>query len=183
MGVAINIVGQKFNRLLVLSDSGKRRSSIIWTCKCDCGNITDILGSSLKNGHTKSCGCFQKEKSSQTVALINKGKFGRLNHRWNPNLTDKERLYFRGYVEYKAWRQSVYVRDCFTCQNCLFDNSGNLIAHHLDSYADYPDKRLDIDNGITLCNICHDDFHKKYGKHHNTKEQFIEWRGNTIWQN
>lgn len=34
----------------------------MWICKCDCGNITKpIINSSLTTGHTKSCGCLEKE--------------------------------------------------------------------------------------------------------------------------
>lgn len=28
-----------------------------WKCKCDCGNETIVLGTSLRTGITKSCGC------------------------------------------------------------------------------------------------------------------------------
>jgi len=56
-----NLTGQKFNRLLVL----RRISSINGThyeCLCDCGNTTIVLGTHLKNGNTKSCGCLNIER-------------------------------------------------------------------------------------------------------------------------
>ena len=34
----------------------------VWTCKCDCGNTLDVLGFSLKNGDTTSCGCKKESK-------------------------------------------------------------------------------------------------------------------------
>ena len=32
-----------------------------WLCQCDCGNTKVVLGDKLKNGNTKSCGCYQQE--------------------------------------------------------------------------------------------------------------------------
>ena len=64
MAAKIDIVGQKFNRLVVLEDSKQRSASgsIKWKCQCDCGNITYATSTELRNGHKKSCGCLQKEK-------------------------------------------------------------------------------------------------------------------------
>ncbi len=61
----INLVGQKFNRLKVISRSDKRsKSGAIWECLCDCGNYTDVLGLKLRQGKTKSCGCYRKKLAS-----------------------------------------------------------------------------------------------------------------------
>lgn len=51
----------------------------------------------------------------------------------------------------------------------------DLTAHHLDGYSWCKEKRLDINNGITLCKECHEDFHIIYGTKNNTKEQFFEY--------
>ena len=55
----IEMEGKKFGMLTVVSESERTRSGdILWICKCECGNITHpIVGSNLRNGHTKSCGC------------------------------------------------------------------------------------------------------------------------------
>lgn len=56
------VPGDKFNRLTVLSFSGRnRKSMLIWKCKCDCGNETLALGSHLITGRKKSCGCLGRE--------------------------------------------------------------------------------------------------------------------------
>lgn len=36
----------------------------MWNCVCDCGKQTVVLGYNLKKGITKSCGCLQKETTS-----------------------------------------------------------------------------------------------------------------------
>ena len=57
-----DITGKKFNRLLVIKDSGERKcNNVVWLCKCDCGNICKVRGYKITSGHTKSCGCYQQE--------------------------------------------------------------------------------------------------------------------------
>ena len=59
-----NIIGRRFNRLVVIEDDGTRSSKgeIRWLCQCDCGNLYHALGYRLRNGRTKSCGCLNDEK-------------------------------------------------------------------------------------------------------------------------
>lgn len=108
---------------------------------------------------------------------------GEGNVRWNPNLTDREREYRRNIRGYKEWIKKVYTRDRFTCKNCSSSKSGTLIAHHLNGYDCFKDERLDVDNGITLCETCHKDFHSTYGYGKNTKEQFLKWYDNNLYAN
>lgn len=72
------------------------------------------------------------------------------------------------------WRKAVYQRDDYTCQKC-HQRSTFLNAHHICNYADYPEMRFDIDNGITLCKECHHLFHQTYGNRHNTRKQLEEF--------
>ena len=55
---AKNLTNQRFGKLVALYPTEKRDScrSIIWHCKCDCGNEIDISSHSLQQG-TQSCGC------------------------------------------------------------------------------------------------------------------------------
>ena len=74
--------------------------------------------------------------------------------------------------EYKEWRTKVYERDGYVCQICGETKSGSFNAHHLDGWDQHPDKRLDVDNGVTLCKACHMEFHLIYKYGGNKKEQF-----------
>lgn len=58
----IDITGKRFHRWLVLEKIGSTNKKIFWKCLCDCGNIRSVSGSSLKVGHTKSCGCYNLEE-------------------------------------------------------------------------------------------------------------------------
>lgn len=60
-----NLIGQKFNRLLVIELADYRiRNYKIWICQCDCGNKTSVNTSNLVGGYIKSCGCLGREISS-----------------------------------------------------------------------------------------------------------------------
>lgn len=57
-----DISNQKFERLTVLERvDNYRERYVVWKCKCECGNIVNVLGFNLKNGNVKSCGCLRKE--------------------------------------------------------------------------------------------------------------------------
>ena len=54
---------------------------------------------------------------------------------------------------YKNWRVSVYKRDDFQCQLCK--SKKRLEAHHIKRWAEFPQLRFDVNNGVTLCRGCH----------------------------
>ena len=63
----IDLTGRIFGRLTVLEDVGRtKRQQVIWRCLCECGNFVDVISSNLQRGHTQSCGCYNKERASET---------------------------------------------------------------------------------------------------------------------
>ena len=65
--------------------------------------------------------------------------------------------------EYREWRDAVFHRDNYTCQNCgARSAAGNpvyLHAHHMKPVAEEPLAAFDLDNGRTLCIECHRTHH------------------------
>lgn len=62
MPEVIPMIGKRFGRLTVLEECPSNKQGIFYKCVCDCGNITSpIIGSSLRLGKTKSCGCIARE--------------------------------------------------------------------------------------------------------------------------
>lgn len=61
----IDLTGQRFGRLTALSEHGKAKNGhTTWLCLCDCGNKVVSTVDHLRSGHTQSCGCLQRERST-----------------------------------------------------------------------------------------------------------------------
>lgn len=53
-----NLIGQRFNKLVVLKLAGSKSGNSQWLCQCDCGKQKIIAAGSLQQNLTKSCGCY-----------------------------------------------------------------------------------------------------------------------------
>lgn len=83
-----SLIGQRYGRLVVeevylkVTDEETGKSQMYAKCKCDCGNETEVLVTTLKSGKTLSCGCLQVEKSRRTKFLLSDDfigqRFGKL---------------------------------------------------------------------------------------------------------
>ncbi len=67
-------IGEKYNRLTVMhyfgatettSKTGKNRIKYLARVKCDCGNERTVVIGDIRNGKTKSCGCYIKDYTSK----------------------------------------------------------------------------------------------------------------------
>lgn len=98
-----DLTGMKFGRLTAISISGKDKwGAIIWRCKCDCGNYKNVRAYKLKNGNTKSCGCYFIESLSERTkkhGLLSGGK-PRIFTVWNDM---KARCFNKSEKAYKSY--------------------------------------------------------------------------------
>lgn len=65
------MIGQRFGRLTVLAEGPRAESTRKqrrWICRCDCGNERLVYVESLRRGLSKSCGCWNREKVSASLA-------------------------------------------------------------------------------------------------------------------
>lgn len=79
------MIGRKFGRLTVIAKGEKVPYSrqATWICQCSCGNVTSaIVGSRLRNGTTKSCGCIHREELKERKTTHGMAKT-RLNNIWH----------------------------------------------------------------------------------------------------
>lgn len=74
----IDLTGQKYNRLTVVRLSEERKfNRTTWVCVCDCGKEVLVAGNALRNGNTKSCGCYNRDVATERLyKLASEGKWG-----------------------------------------------------------------------------------------------------------
>lgn len=61
------MMGQKFGRLLVVSQAPSKHKRAQWNCLCDCGNVCVASGKFMRQGKKKSCGCLRTEASKKAI--------------------------------------------------------------------------------------------------------------------
>ncbi len=59
MANAIDMAGRRFGRLTAQEQAGRKHRQVVWKCSCTCGSTLTVLGSNLRNGNQKSCGCWR----------------------------------------------------------------------------------------------------------------------------
>jgi hypothetical protein len=69
MSKRIDLTGNRYGRLTVLHYVEKKSFRPRWLCKCDCGNIKETYGFSLKSGDTQSCGCLAIERTKEVNTI------------------------------------------------------------------------------------------------------------------
>ena len=155
--------GDVYGRLTVIDNTPSE--SLV---RCECGNIKYVNNFNLTSGKTKSCSCLRVDNMNN----IRVENYGEDHGMWKGG-TSTQRERFMQTKEYKNWRSEVFKRDNYTCHLCN-TRGYKLVAHHIKNYSEYLELRVDINNGIKLCEKCHTEFHNKYGYTNNKLSQIKE---------
>ena len=136
---------------------------------------TEATKQKMSNSH-KGINTWAKGKKKSLEERIKRSESqpkGKNHHWWKGGITAqsaKDRTSF----ELKYWKKACMERDNFTCQKTGI-RGGVLNVHHINNFADFPELRTSIENGITLSEKSHKEFHKIYGNKNNTREKLIEF--------
>lgn len=138
----IDMTGEKYGKLLVVEYAGKtKRGLSLWKCKCDCGREVVVQSVNLRNGHTKSCGCFRAEWCKENCT-----KHGlehtRLYGIWadmiyrchNPENPNYKRYGARGISVCEEWRNDVKIFYDWAIRNGYSDD---LTIDRIDNNGNY----------------------------------------------
>lgn len=154
---------------------------IIIPCK-KCGSDMYVMPYLIKSGRKKFCSkkCLY-ESGSQTMTFVKGhadfvpkelrghtldtklkigisgiGKhLGELNGNW---IVDRSKVKLdkeRGGTLHKQWSKNIKNRDSWKCKINNAECCGKVIAHHILSWAKFPELRYELNNGITLCHFHH----------------------------
>jgi len=169
--------GQRFRRLIVIKDSGRRKKNgvKVWECKCDCNNITFTTSSRLISGRTKSCGCLSyeiklklaeaKRLPTEVVAVRNLMSRYKL-HAKEKNVefkltTEQCNTFFKLPCHYcgKTPQQIKKVRRKYNITFYIYNG-----IDAVDNTKDYT-----VDNVVTACGTCNK------AKNNQSVIDFFEW--------
>lgn len=112
-----DLTGCEFERLKVLSFDSVKNGQKMWKCRCSCGNEVIVSASHLKTGHTRSCGCIQKELAREFC--------GKLAYKHGHSA---ERLYY-------VW--GAMKRRCYSKKAKNYYNYGGRGIRVCDEWMDY----------------------------------------------
>lgn len=112
------------------------------------------------DAHKKKIGKANRGKIRTEIVKnqISKSRAGKClkeeNPNWRGGITPPN-LKIRTSREYRLWRKAVFERDGYECVWGGKDHGAKLVADHIKPFTHYPELRLAIDNGRTLCEECH----------------------------
>ena len=148
-----DLAGRRFGRLIALEPvEARRKGSVVWRCRCDCGQECEHPAKTLAEGRALSCGCLRHENESLQKSLHyvdgtcvefveNAGKLRRNNtsgypglklvrEKWQVRITFKKKTYYLGAYADKA--EAIRVRK---------EAEQRMFGEFLDWYnAEFPDK-------------------------------------------
>lgn len=115
-------------------------------------NLSKALKTSEKAKRTQ----FKEGKENPAYG---KNQTGAANNNWKGGKTNTNQKK-RNTPQMKQWRQEVFQRDNYTCQDC--GAKGYLHAHHIIPISEDLSKAFDVVNGKTLCVSCHEKIHGRF---------------------
>ena len=149
----LELAGQKFGRLLVLYEYGRAKNgAVLWLCRCECGNECVVCSADLKNQHTQSCGCLNRDRTREC-------------HTTHGLTTKHRRLYYSILRHFKWISDSSSVYQGWTIDPRYPNNAQGVANFCLDLIELQPemselyesDRSLDVDKdngGKVFCPEC-----------------------------
>lgn len=97
-----DLTGQRFGKLVAARPTNERKhTSVVWECRCDCGNICLATQVALSKGDKKSCGCMSKYVRCERLHAVWKAMLNRCR---NPQNREYKNYGARGISVCDEWK-------------------------------------------------------------------------------
>lgn len=134
-----DITGQKYGKLTVIKRiENDKYGNAMWNCRCDCGGSIDVLGTNLRSGTVRSCGCLHAEIMRGTKHKENMydltGEYG-IGYTYNTN----QEFYFDldDYEKIKSYCWLENDQGYIIANNIFGDSPKNIRLHRLITDFEY----------------------------------------------
>lgn len=123
--------GMKYGRLIPIALAGKNKfGHVLWWCLCDCEEYILSTDHAIARGHSKSCGCLNRDKL--------RGKVGKGHPMWR-----NSRNYFTIHKWVRYHKAKIQLCEC--CGEVKPHDCANISGEY----------KRDIDDYEWLCRRCH----------------------------
>jgi len=163
-----DLLGKTFGNLTVFNFEINDRHNLIWLCNCSCGSnkVVRTIGTSLKNGDVKSCGCIRRNRLA-----FGENAFNRLYDTYRRRALKKDFPFSLSKEEFKI----ITSQNCFYCgiepkQKAPCSNTrfyGDYIYNGIDRIDS--SKGYTQDNVVPCCGQCN------VAKNNHSYEKFLNW--------
>jgi len=163
----LDILGQKFNRLTVLSFSHRAKASrgtrLFYLCKCECGTEKVIRRGSIVSGETVSCGCVRKSPRLPNKESV----FNELFYKYQKAASNRNYAFDLSIDEFRM----IIAQNCWYCgitPSLPFTKSSQTIFYNgIDRMRN--DLGYTFKNSVPCCKICN------RAKSNMPYEEFVSW--------
>ena len=166
----IDEIGNKYSRLTVIHKANNRGNHTAWLCNCDCGNKVVVTGTHLRTGHTKSCGCYNREQSKlRRLKRTGEASYNYLYARYKDSAKRRSILWN---LNKDVFRELV-ISTCYYCGmeplQVIYrrDLNGGFTYNGVDRLN--PNLGYRANNVVPCCKQCN------YAKRDMTEQEFNDW--------
>ena len=157
------------------------RAAITKYCSMDCKGVAvsrnqsgtshpSYIEGAIREKNCEGCGCLMIHKPPKPITSFLLQKFCtkkcadehglRFFGTDNPNYKGELTRRKNRTSQHSRWANKVLQRDLYVCKRCgISGEVATLQAHHIFPFELFPDKRNDLDNGVSLCSKCHWEVH------------------------